>query len=87
MGESKTLGIGILIALVVGNMVGSGIFLLPSSLAHFGSISLLAWIFTSIGAILIAIVFSRLSILLPKAGGPYAYCREAFGGFTGFTAG
>jgi APA family basic amino acid/polyamine antiporter len=84
MGEAKTLGLGILIALVVGNMVGSGIFLLPSSLAQFGSISLLAWIFTSIGAILIAIVFSRLSILLPKAGGPYAYCREAFGGFVGF---
>ena len=84
MGESKTLGLGILIALVVGNMVGSGIFLLPSSLAQFGSISLLAWIFTSIGAMLIAIVFSRLSIMLPKAGGPYAYCREAFGGCVGF---
>ena len=78
------LGLGMLIALVVGNMVGSGIFLLPSSLAQFGSISLFAWVFTSIGAILIAIVFSRLSIMLPKAGGPYAYCREAFGGFVGF---
>jgi APA family basic amino acid/polyamine antiporter len=79
----KTLGIWTLIALVVGNMVGSGIFLLPSSLAQLGSISLLSWVVTSAGAICIAIVFARLSRLLPKAGGPYAYCHDAFGSFTG----
>lgn len=80
----KLLGIWTLIALVVGNMVGSGVFLLPSSLAQYGSISIFAWVFTSIGALMIALVFSRLSILSPKAGGPYVYCHEAFGGFTGF---
>ncbi|TAK71832.1 MAG: amino acid permease [Gammaproteobacteria bacterium] len=73
-----------LIALVIGNMVGSGVFLLPSSLAQYGSISIFAWVFTSVGAILIAIIFSRLSVLLPKDGGPYAYCHEAFGNFVGF---
>lgn len=80
----RSLGLVKLTALVIGNMVGSGIFLLSSSLAQYGSISIIAWIFTSIGSILIAIVFARLSALLPKAGGPYAYCHEAFGGFVGF---
>ena len=44
-------------ALTVGNMVGSGIFLLPASLAVYGGISLLGWIFAAIGAFLLAIVF------------------------------
>jgi basic amino acid/polyamine antiporter, APA family len=84
MANKKMLGLWMLTSLVVGNMVGSGIFLLPSALAEYGSISIFAWLFTSIGALAIAFVFARLSILLPKAGGPYAYCHEAFGGFIGF---
>jgi basic amino acid/polyamine antiporter, APA family len=82
--QKKALGLWTLIALVIGNMVGSGVFLLPSSLAQFGSISLLAWILTSIGAICIALVFARLAGIFPKIGGPYAYCRDSFGDFTGF---
>ena len=50
----RQFGLLIAIALVVGNMVGSGIFLLPASLAPFGSISLLGWIFTTAGAITVA---------------------------------
>lgn len=78
------LGIWILTALVAGNMIGSGVFLLPSSLAEFGSVGIIAWIFTSIGAILLALVFAQLSRLIPKVGGPYAYCREGFGNCVGF---
>jgi len=73
-----------LITLVTGNMIGSGIFLLPSSLAAFGSISLLSWVFTSCGAILIALVFARMSVLVPRSGGPYAYADAGFGEFVGF---
>jgi APA family basic amino acid/polyamine antiporter len=40
-------------------MIGSGVFLLPSSLAAYGSISLLGWLFSSIGAILLAVVFGN----------------------------
>jgi APA family basic amino acid/polyamine antiporter len=82
--HKKVLGLWMLTALVAGNMIGSGIFLLPASLASFGSISILAWIVTAIGAIFLALVFAKLSSLLPKVGGPYAYCREGFGEFTGF---
>ena len=80
----KGLGLWMLTALVAGNMIGSGIFLLPASLASYGSISLLAWIFTSGGALLLALVFARLATAMPRIGGPYAYCREAFGDFVGF---
>ncbi len=72
------------VALVVGNMIGSGIFLLPASLAEFGMNSMIAWGFTAAGAILLAIVFSHLSKAFPRAGGPYAYTQEAFGPFVAF---
>lgn len=80
----RALGLWMLTALVAGNMIGSGIFLLPASLARYGSISLLSWILTSIGALLIALVLAKLSTILPRIGGPYAYCREAYGSFIGF---
>lgn len=72
-------------SLVAGNMIGSGVFLLPASLAAYGSISLLGWLFSSIGAILLAIVFGNLGRLAPKTtGGPYAYTRLGLGNFPGF---
>ncbi|MND57739.1 Arginine/agmatine antiporter [compost metagenome] len=71
-------------ALVTGNMIGSGIFLLPTSLAVFGYFSLWGWLISTIGAILLATVFARLSRLMPITGGPYAYTQQAFGKTTGF---
>lgn len=71
-------------SLVVGNMVGSGIFLLPAALASFGGISILGWAFTAAGAVILALVFSRLSRMIHHAGGPYAFTREAFGDFPAF---
>ena len=82
--KSRQLGLAMTTALVVGNMIGSGIFLLPASLGSYGGISLIGWLFTSAGAVFLAIVFSRLSRILPAAGGPYAYTREGFGDFTAF---
>jgi len=82
--HKRVLGTWMLTALVAGNMVGSGVFLLPASLAQYGSISILSWILTSLGAIFLALVFAKLSRLMPRVGGPYAYCREGFGDFTGF---
>lgn len=72
------------VALVVGNSIGSGIFLLPASLAPYGMNSLLAWGLSATGAILLAIVFSRLSRAFPEAGGPYAYVQQAFGTLPAF---
>jgi len=69
-------------------MVGAGVFLLPSALASFGSVSLLGWILSAIGALFIAKVFSEISKLLPQVnGGPYAYTRSGFGDFAGFLMG
>jgi APA family basic amino acid/polyamine antiporter len=72
------------VALVMGNMIGSGIFLLPSSLARFGGVSLIGWLVSAAGALLLAAVFARLSRLEPAAGGPYAYTRRAFGDLPAF---
>jgi len=72
------------VALVMGNMIGSGVFLLPASLAPFGGIGLIGWFFSAAGAVLLALVFARLSRLNPTAGGPYAYTRQAFGDLPGF---
>jgi len=66
-------------ALVVGNMIGSGVFLLPASLAPFGWNAVFGWCVTIAGGMCLAIVFARLARHFPSSGGPYAYTREAFG--------
>jgi APA family basic amino acid/polyamine antiporter len=72
-------------ALVIGNMIGSGVFLLPASLAGAaGPIAIAAWALTGVGAILLALVFANLGRAYPRTGGPYAYARHAFGDFVGF---
>ena len=81
----RSLGLWMATALVVGNMIGSGIFLLPASLAaEAGPVSILGWLFTGAGAILLALVFANLGRAFPRTGGPYAYSRRAFGDFIGF---
>jgi APA family basic amino acid/polyamine antiporter len=90
MGKAKNnqqIGIYVATSLVVGSMIGSGIFMLPAAMAEIGSISLLGWLFSGLGALLMAIVFGRLSKLVPKTGGPYIYPKEGFGDFIGFLSG
>ena len=70
--------------IVMGNMIGSGIFLLPASLAPYGAISLAGWIVSAGGSILLAVVFARLARERPAAGGPYSYTKAAFGDVAGF---
>jgi len=81
---SKKIGFWLSSSLVVGNMTGSGIFLLPAALAVYGGITIFGWLFTTIGAIILALLFARLSRLIKKVGGPYTYVREGFGDFAGF---
>lgn len=78
------LGVFALTALVTGNMIGSGIFLLPASLAQIGSISLISWLLTGCGALLLAFIFANFSVISPKVGGPYAYVSAELGEFLGF---
>jgi len=83
-GTNKPLGLWTAIALVVGSMIGSGVFLLPATLASFGAASLLGWGLTLFGSLLLALVYSWLSKKITRTGGSYAYSYEAFGPGAGF---
>ncbi|MFC7980960.1 amino acid permease [Streptomyces sp. NPDC057336] len=84
--HARRFGLPVATALVMGNIIGGGIFLLPASVAPFGTISLLAFGVLTVGAIALALVFGRLARRDPRTGGPYVYAREAFGDFAGFLA-
>src|SRR3954471_20677324 len=78
-GDARQLGFWMVLALVVGTFIGSGIFQLPSQLAPLGWSSVWGWLITIGGAICLAVVFANLARALPLAAGPYAYVEEAFG--------
>ncbi|MDH4063138.1 MAG: amino acid permease [Acidobacteriota bacterium] len=84
MPAARDIGFATAVALVLGNMIGSGVFLLPASLAPYRGTSLLGWTVTTGGSILLALVFARLAREHPAAGGPYAYTRRGFGDLAGF---
>jgi APA family basic amino acid/polyamine antiporter len=81
---ARAIGFWTAAALVMGNMIGSGVFLLPASLAPYGGISLVGWLVSAGGSVLLALVFARLASTNPASGGPYAYTRAAFGDLAGF---
>jgi basic amino acid/polyamine antiporter, APA family len=72
-------------ALVMGSIIGVGIFSLPYALASYGPISLVALGLATVGAVALALMFAVLSRRMPADGGPYAYARSAFGNLLGFT--
>ncbi len=81
----RSMGLWMATALVVGNMVGSGIFTLPAALSgEAGPASIVALAFTGLGAMLLALVFANLGRAHPRTGGPYYFARKAFGDFVGF---
>src|SRR5690242_11894912 len=66
-------------------MIASGVFMLPATLAPYGSISLIGWIISGLGAMSLALVYAWLSKLRPgSTGGPYAYTRDGMGDFAAF---
>ncbi len=76
-----------LIALVVGSMIGSGIFNLPQNMAeNSGALAIMiAWVITFVGMLCLAKVFQQLAIRRPDINtGPYGYAREGFGDYVGF---
>src|SRR6267378_71520 len=77
-------GLGTAIALIMGSIIGVGVFNLPTSLATIGPITLVSMGLTTIGALALAVLFAALSRRLPADGGPYAYARVAFGNGIGF---
>ncbi|CAI0956393.1 Arginine/agmatine antiporter [Serratia quinivorans] len=86
MGSSKKIGLIACTGVVAGNMMGSGIALLPANLASLGSIAIWGWVISIIGAMSLAYVYARLATKNPQQGGPIAYAGEispAFGFQTG----
>jgi len=82
--SSAGFGLTTATALIVGSIIGVGIFNLPTSLATYGPISLVSMALTTVGALALALLFASLSRRLPADGGPYAYARVAFGNAIGF---
>jgi APA family basic amino acid/polyamine antiporter len=84
LASPRALGFWMCTALVVGNMIGSGVYMLPASLAPYGWNAVFGWLVTIAGGVCLAVVFAGLAKAFPKDGGPYAYTQEAFGPLVGF---
>lgn len=82
--KQRAFGLGTATALIIGSIVGIGIFNMPTSLAGYGPISLVSMALTTVGALALAMLFAALSRRMPADGGPYAYARTAFGNTVGF---
>lgn len=82
--DDNKIGLTAATLMVAGNMMGSGVFMLPANLAAIGGIAIFGWIITVIGALALALIFAKLAAIDPLAGGPYAYARKAFGDYMGY---
>jgi basic amino acid/polyamine antiporter, APA family len=83
----QKLGFFMCVALVMGNMIGSGVFLLPASLAPFGWNGVVGWVITIGGALALALVLARLTVAFPQAGGPVGFVSMVFGHVPGYLIG
>lgn len=70
--------------LVAGNMIGTGVFLLPVNLAQVGGIAIFGWLIATVGVAALGLAFAKLGELNPQQGGPYAYARDFLGPYAGF---
>ena len=90
MSESPgKLRLGSLVALVVGSMIGGGIFSLPQNMAASADVGavLIGWVITAIGMLTLAFVFQTLANRKPDLdGGVYAYAKAGFGDYMGFSS-
>ncbi len=85
--SAKKLGFGSVLAIVFGSQIGSGIFILPSSLAPYGKFGIYGWCLAGFGAILLAFIFAELCSRFPHTGGPHTYIKEIFGQMPSFFIG
>lgn len=83
---NKKIGFWPVVAIVVGSQIGSGVFMLPSSLAQFGIPGLYSWIVSGLGSVFLALTFGFLCEKFPRTGGPHIYVEETFGKLLGFLA-
>lgn len=87
---AKTIGFWAATSIIVGSMIGSGVFMKPASMAgQLGSPVWLAltWIIAGIFSLLGALIYAELGAMLPETGGIYVYFKKMFGNFTAFLYG
>ncbi|MDP3971357.1 MAG: amino acid permease [Candidatus Nanopelagicales bacterium] len=84
--KGRALGLPQATALIVGGIVGTGLFGMPGLVGSYGMMSVLTLVVVTIGAMALALMFGSLVKRIPAAGGPYAYSRFYFGDFAGFTS-
>ncbi len=84
MASGNKIGLVPATLMVAGNMMGSGVFMLPANLAAIGGIAVFGWVITVVGALALALSFAKLAAIDPAAGGPYAYARKAYGDYMGY---
>lgn len=82
--ENQKVGLIPVTLMVSGNIMGSGVFLLPANLAATGGIAIWGWLVTILGALALSMVYAKMSSLDASPGGSYAYARRAFGPFIGY---
>ncbi|XP_050569121.1 asc-type amino acid transporter 1 isoform X2 [Cygnus atratus] len=83
----KEIGLGSACAIIIGNIIGSGIFISPKGvLEHTGSVglALIIWVLGGGVAALGSLCYAELGVTIPKSGGDYSYVTEIFGGLAGF---
>lgn len=82
----RELSLGAATAIVIGNMIGSGVFTSPQTLAEITNpyCNLLSWLITGMGSVLLALSFANLGTLYPETGGPIVYVGKAYGPFMAF---
>src|SRR3954447_25934679 len=85
-GPTDRLGLFATVAIVVGGIVGTGIFTVPAAIADYGWLSVPAFAVVGGGSLALALTFARLVRRTPRSGGPYAFADDAFGQFAGFLA-
>lgn len=83
---ARQLGWGLAALVVAGNMIGSGLYLLPATLAPIGASSLIGWIVCGIGAVTLALMFSGLGRFQPTADGLSDFAQRGMGRFFGYQA-
>jgi APA family basic amino acid/polyamine antiporter len=86
--QARALGLTSATGLVIGSIVGTGVFAMPAVLAGAGTSSLVVLAVIAVGAMLLAMLFGQLTKRVPNAdGGLYAYARHEFGDFAGYLTG
>jgi basic amino acid/polyamine antiporter, APA family len=86
--KARALGLTSATGLVVGTIVGAGVFTMPAVLAGAGTVSLVVLAVIAVGAMVLAVLFGQLTRRIPNSdGGLYAYARHEFGDFAGYLTG